>query len=167
MKKINIGINEKYFNQNKFGLDYSKFYYSLIDEFETNKSDYNYDGELLFKPNYTKNGLFLRYDDLELGVLGFNLINNSRLDILQIQGGRKKYKYLNSIRWDQSLIDGAIKYARKLNLDEVSMIPSYLVEGDIDISKANRYLKRYDLNARLFGFNYIKNENRFIFEIRD
>ncbi len=157
-----LKINSKFYIGNKrFSTkieDYSFSGFSPFYPIETSK-------DIMFKKDFTNFGIFLYCRKLESAVLGFN-VNQSVIDCLQIQGGRRRFKQLISIAWDRALLESLILLAKKeKEIKAITIVPSFKVEGDINLMNPDKLRKRYDLNAKFFGFRYSNTEEKHILEV--
>ena len=124
--------------------------------------------DVLFNPNYTEYCIALQtrrgQKKVDSAVIGFNL-ENSVLDCLQIQGERGRYKELSPVDWDRALLFEVIMCGLTTHASAVSVIPTSLVECDplVDYEKLR---KRYDVNAKSFGFLYSSEMGRFVLDLK-
>jgi len=127
--------------------------------------NYNFSKDILFNPDYTENGIFLKYKGLDSAVIGFNISNNS-VDCLQIQGGRKRFKQLTPIEWDKGLVEELLNYSIFNNMKRVTILPWFKVEGDEFFLKEKKLRKRYDLNAIYHNFKFSNLEKLYIHDLK-
>jgi len=156
-------INQKYYigdNRIKTNLsDYDFCYYNK-------NSDYKFSKDILFKEKFTENGIFLRHQNLDSAVIGYNK-KDFEIETLQIQGGRKRFKQLTPIAWDKILLEELINHSKKLEekIKRITVIPWFKVQGDELYLKENKLKKRYDNNAKDNNFKYSHLEKLYILEL--
>ncbi|MBS3119504.1 hypothetical protein J4475_01635 [Candidatus Woesearchaeota archaeon] len=165
----------------------ARFPYIQPDNFRIRTASADFPDSLpkgvLFKTGLTQYGLVLVYEERQSGtpnsrgialdsaVLGFN-IEGCVADVLQIQGGRGRYKQLAVVKWPIALLKGMTILAHELQLGEIHVVMSHAVNGGpLDSSGIadERFMERlqrvYDLTCSALGFRQSYALNRHVLEL--
>jgi len=122
---------------------------------------------MLFNPEYTNQFLVLeakrKNEFRDSALLGFNDLE-SHLDCKQVQGRQGAYRELTPIAWHKALLASLVDFARELEKDAVTIIPSFAAEG-YSCLNAERLKIRYDANAIQLGFKLSETCSRYVLEL--
>lgn len=161
MNKIETILNKYYLGDKRFKTNLDDYDFK---SYSKNKK-YPHSKNILFDPEYTNLGIFLRYNLKDIAVIGFDL-NQESTNCKQIQGSKGAFKELTPIAWDKILLEELIKESKnEFDVKRVTILPHYLVKGDENIMKQEKIKKRYDDNALYHKFKFSNEEQLYILDL--